>query len=219
MLSSWGNFAILPINRTTQNIHSRKHLLIFRNRTLSLSLCVKTDMTEVIPFLDRKMKVKVVFIMTLISKQYNSFWVNCIDLPQLPCLQFLFIRVCKIILKLDLRNRFILTVNLEKLLLIHNTTDRSLTSVRLLDLERKLVARVTEKKYIYRAFGILPMVPLEILPLVANGTIGNTRTLNVSRLPMVPLVPMLPLVETLVPMVPLVVPMVPLVSPMVSTVV
>ena len=51
-----------------------------------------------------------------------------------------------------------------------------------------------------RAFGILPMVPLEILPmvpLVANGTIGNTRTLNVSRLPMVPLVPMLPLVETL----------------------
>ena len=62
---------------------------------------------------------------------------------------------------------------------------------------------------IMRAFGILPMVPLEILPmvpLVANGTIGNTRTLNVSRLPMVPLVPMLPLVETLV-------------SPMVSTVV
>ena len=54
-----------------------------------------------------------------------------------------------------------------------------------------------------RAFGILPMVPLEILPmvpLVANGTIGNTRTLNVSRLPMVPLVAMLPLVETLVPM-------------------
>ena len=52
------------------------------------------------------------------------------------------------------------------------------------------------------------MVPLEILPmvpLVANGTIGNQRTLNVSRLPMVPLVPMLPLVETLVP---LVVPMV-----------
>ena len=46
------------------------------------------------------------------------------------------------------------------------------------------------------------MVPLEILPmvpLVANGTIGNTRTLNVSRLPMVPLVPILPLVETLVP--------------------
>ena len=66
-----------------------------------------------------------------------------------------------------------------------------------------------------RAFGILPMVPLEILPmvpLVANGTIGNTRTLNVSRLPIVPLVPILPLVETLVPMV-------PLVSPMVSTVV
>ena len=58
-----------------------------------------------------------------------------------------------------------------------------------------------------------------MVPLVANGTIGNTRTLNVSRLPMVPLVPMLPLVETLVPMVPLVVPMVPLVSPMVSTVV
>ena len=40
------------------------------------------------------------------------------------------------------------------------------------------------------------MVPLEILPLVplvANGTIGNTRTLNVSQLPMVPLVSMLPL--------------------------
>ena len=53
-----------------------------------------------------------------------------------------------------------------------------------------------------RAFGILPMVPLEILPmvqLVANGTIGNQRTLNVSRQSMVPLVPMLPLVETLVP--------------------
>ena len=64
------------------------------------------------------------------------------------------------------------------------------------------------------------------VPLVANGTIGNQRTLNVSRQPMVPLVPMLPLVETLVPMVPfvvpmvpLVVPMVPLVSPMVSTVI
>ena len=38
--------------------------------------------------------------------------------------------------------------------------------------------------------GILPMVPL-----VANGTIGNQRTLNVSRQPLVPLVPMLPLVE------------------------
>ena len=66
------------------------------------------------------------------------------------------------------------------------------------------------------------MVPLEILPmvpLVANGTIGNQRTLNVSRQPMVPLVPMVLLVETLLPMVPLVVPMVPLVSPMVSTVV
>ena len=53
-----------------------------------------------------------------------------------------------------------------------------------------------------RAFGILPMVPLEILPMVpfvANVTIGNQRTLNVSRQPMVPLVPMLPLVETLVP--------------------
>ena len=82
---------------------------------------------------------------------------------------------------------------------------------------------------IMRAFGILQMVPLEILPivlLVANGTIGNQRTLNVSRQPMVALVPMLPLVETLVPMVPLVVPkvpllvpMVPLVSPMVSTVI
>ena len=73
-----------------------------------------------------------------------------------------------------------------------------------------------------RAFGILPMVPLEILPmvpLVANGTISNQRTLNVSRQPMVPLVPIVPLVETLVPMVPLVVPMVPLVSQMVSTVV
>ena len=67
---------------------------------------------------------------------------------------------------------------------------------------------------------ILPMVPLAtMVPLVANGTIGNQRTLNVSRQPMVPLVPMLPLVETLVPMVPLVVPMVPLVSPMVSTVI
>ena len=35
-----------------------------------------------------------------------------------------------------------------------------------------------------RAFGILPMVPLEILPmvpLVANGTIGNQRALNDSR--------------------------------------
>ena len=63
------------------------------------------------------------------------------------------------------------------------------------------------------------MVPLELLPmvpLVANGTIGNKRTLNVSRQPMVPLVPMLLLVETLVP---LVVPMVPLVSPTVSTVI
>ena len=63
---------------------------------------------------------------------------------------------------------------------------------------------------IMRAFGILPMVPLEffpMLPLVANGTIGSQRTLNVSRQPMVPLVSMLPLVETLVP---LVVPMVPI---------
>ena len=62
------------------------------------------------------------------------------------------------------------------------------------------------------------MVPLEILPivpLVANGTIENQRTLNVFRQPMVQLVPMLPLVETLVPMVALVVPMIPLVSPMV----
>ena len=36
------------------------------------------------------------------------------------------------------------------------------------------------------------MIPLKILPmapLVANGTIGNQRTLNVSRQPMVPLVP------------------------------
>ena len=66
------------------------------------------------------------------------------------------------------------------------------------------------------------MVPLEILPmvpLVANGTIGNKRTLNISRQPMVPLVPMLPLVETLVPMVTLVVPMVLLVSPMVTKVI
>ena len=57
------------------------------------------------------------------------------------------------------------------------------------------------------------MVPLEILPmipLVANGTIGNQRTLNVSRQPMVRMVPMLPLVEALVS---LVVQMVPLVSP------
>ena len=61
------------------------------------------------------------------------------------------------------------------------------------------------------------MVPLEILlmvPLVANGIIGNQRTLNASRQTMVPFVPMLQLVETLVP---LVVPMVPLASPMVST--
>ena len=66
------------------------------------------------------------------------------------------------------------------------------------------------------------MVPLEILPmvpLVANGTIVNQRTLNVLRQQMVPLVPMLPLVETLVPVVPLVVPMVPLVSQVVSTVI
>ena len=42
---------------------------------------------------------------------------------------------------------------------------------------------------------LLPMVPL----VVANGTIGNKRTLNVSRKPMVPLVPMFPLVDTLVP--------------------
>ena len=44
-----------------------------------------------------------------------------------------------------------------------------------------------------RAFGILPMVPFEILPmvpLVANGTIGNQRTLNVSRQPMVPMLPL-----------------------------
>ena len=40
------------------------------------------------------------------------------------------------------------------------------------------------------AFGVLPMVPLEILPLVANGTIG------LSLVTMVPLVgPMVPLVE------------------------
>ena len=57
-----------------------------------------------------------------------------------------------------------------------------------------------------------------MVPLVAIGTIGNQRTLNVSRQPMLPLVPMSPLVETLIPMVPLVVPTVPLVSPMVSTV-
>ena len=66
------------------------------------------------------------------------------------------------------------------------------------------------------------MVPFEIFPMVplaANGTIGNQRALNVSRQPMVPLVPMLPLVETLVPMVPLVVPIVTLVIPMVSTVI
>ena len=66
----------------------------------------------------------------------------------------------------------------------------------------------------------LEISPMPIVPLVANGTIGNQRTLNDSRLPMVllvpmvvPLVPMVPLVGTLVPMVPLVVPMVPLVSP------
>ena len=42
------------------------------------------------------------------------------------------------------------------------------------------------------------MVPLEILPmvpLVDNGTIGNQRTLNVSRQPMVPLVPIFLLVK------------------------
>ena len=74
---------------------------------------------------------------------------------------------------------------------------------------------------ILHVFGILPMVPLEILPtvpLVAYGTIGKKRNLNLSRQPMVP-GPMLPLVETLVPMVPLVVPMVPLVSSVVSTVI
>ena len=58
--------------------------------------------------------------------------------------------------------------------------------------------------------------------LVADGTIGNQRTLNVSRQAMVPLVPMLLLVETLVTMVPLVVQIIPLVvrlvSPMVSKV-
>lgn len=39
-------------------------------------------------------------------------------------------------------------------------------------------------RLIMRAFGILPMVLFEILPmvpLVANGTICNQRTLNVSR--------------------------------------
>ena len=41
---------------------------------------------------------------------------------------------------------------------------------------------------------MVPLVILPMVPLVANGTIGNQRTLNVSRLPMVPLVPMLPLV-------------------------
>ena len=50
-----------------------------------------------------------------------------------------------------------------------------------------------------------PLENLPMVPLVANGTIGNQRTLNVSWQPMVPLVPMLPLVETLVPMAPLVV--------------
>ena len=80
-------------------------------------------------------------------------------------------------------------------------------------------ARVITTFLTLRAFGILPMVPLEILPMVANGTIGNQKTLNVSRQPMVPMVPKLPLVATLVPMVQLVVPMVPLVSPMVSTVI
>ena len=53
--------------------------------------------------------------------------------------------------------------------------------------------------------------PNGIIGKFTNGTIGNERTLNVSRQPMVPLVPMLSLVETLIPMVPLVVPMVPMV--------
>ena len=95
--------------------------------------------------------------------------------------------------------------------LLHNKHDK------IIDLLRTL-----SNTDIVCAFVILPMVLLEILqmvPLVANGIIGNQRTLNVFRQPMVPLVPMLPLVETLVPMVPLVVPMVPLVSPMVSTVI
>ena len=58
-----------------------------------------------------------------------------------------------------------------------------------------LNARYKEIKMTLRAFGILPMVPMEILPmvlLVANGTIGNQRSLNVSWQQMVPLVPMLP---------------------------
>ena len=95
--------------------------------------------------------------------------------------------------------------------LLHNKHDK------IIDLLRTLSNTVT-----VCAFGILTMVPLEFLqmvPLVANDIIGNQRTLNVYRQPMVPLVPMLPLVETLVPMVPLVAPMVPLVSPMVSIVI
>ena len=55
-------------------------------------------------------------------------------------------------------------------------------------------------------FRVLPMVPL-----VANGIIGNQRTLNCFRQPMVPLVSMKQLVETLVPMVPFVGPIVSMV--------
>ena len=54
--------------------------------------------------------------------------------------------------------------------------------------------------------------PNDTIGNFTNGTVGNQRTLNVSRPPKEPLMPMLPLVETLVPMV-------PLVSPMVSTVI
>ena len=65
----------------------------------------------------------------------------------------------------------------------------------------------------WRAFGVLPMVPLEILamaPLVANGTIG---------LPLVPMIPLGgPMVPLALPLVPMVLPMVPLVEPMVPLV-
>ena len=58
-----------------------------------------------------------------------------------------------------------------------------------------------------RAFGVLPMVPLEILPmvpLVANGTIG---------LPLVTMVPLGgPIIPLTLPLVTMVLPMVPLVE-------
>ena len=60
-------------------------------------------------------------------------------------------------------------------------------------------------------FRVLPMVPLTTLPLVslvAVGTIGNQKTLNVFRQPILPLnLPKAALVEPFVPMVPFIGPM------------